>query len=286
VLRAVKVALDEGLVRPILVGRPAVVNARIKSLGLNMEAGQDFVLIDPYNDPRFSDNVRAYYGLMERAGVSMDDARTQLRGNNTAIASMVLLRGDADAMLCGAVGAYGAHLAHVANIIGLREGVQNLAAMNMLMLPDRTVFICDTYVTPDPSAEQIADMSLLAAEEVRRFGLTPRLALLSHSSFGTGDTVSARKMRNALRLIEARAPAPEVEGEMQGDQHDQQRRAEQPAGRLRHVVAGQHAGQEQAVAEQREEQAGEQQQALDGEHYPPRSEALNEGKKRCRRSTH
>ena len=141
-----------------------------------------------------------------------------MRRSATVIGAMLVRLGDADAMLCGTYGAFASHLRHVANIIGLRPGVKAFAAMNMLILPNRTVFICDTYVNPDPTAEQIADMTLLAAEEVRRFGLAPRVALLSHSSFGSADTPSAIKMREALALITARAPELEVEGEMHGDE--------------------------------------------------------------------
>jgi len=217
VLRAVQVALDEGLVKPILIGRPDVVRAKISLLGLRMQEQRDFELVDPYNDPHFADDTRACYGLLQRHGVSLEDARALLRGSATVLGSLLLRRGDADAMLCGTSGAYAAHLRHVERIIGRRGGVKTLAAMNLLMLPDRTVFICDTYVNTDPGAEEIAEMTVLAAEEVRRFGLTPRVALLSHSSFGTGDTPSAGKMRAALALLATRAPALEIEGEMQGD---------------------------------------------------------------------
>jgi malate dehydrogenase (oxaloacetate-decarboxylating)(NADP+) len=154
---------------------------------------------------------------MERHGVSLEDARLRMRRSRTLIGAMLMRRGDADAMLCGTSGSYASHLRNVADVIGMREGVNTLAAMNLLMLPERTVFVCDTYVNPDPSAQQLAEMTLLAATEVRRFGLVPRVALVSHSSFGSADTPSARKMREALTLIEKRDPSLEVEGEMQGD---------------------------------------------------------------------
>ncbi len=217
VLRAVQVAVDERLAKPVLVGRREVIEGKIRSLGLRLRPGTDCELVDPLDNPDYGDDADLYLGLTERNGVSRNEARSLLRSNTTVIGAMLVRRGRADALLCGTSGAYGNHLQQVERIIGRRPGVQTLAAMNLLMLPERTVFICDTYVTPDPTAEQLADMTLLAAEEVRRFGLTPRVALLSHSSFGTGDTASSRKMRQALLLINQSAPGLEVEGEMQGD---------------------------------------------------------------------
>jgi malate dehydrogenase (oxaloacetate-decarboxylating)(NADP+) len=158
---------------------------------------------------------------MERKGVRRDDAKAAILRSSTLIACMILRRGEADGMLCGSVGRYQAHLVHVENAIGRRRGVAGFAAMNLLLLPKRTVFICDTYVNPDPTPEQIAEMAVLAAEEVRRFGFVPRVALLSHSNFGSADSASARKMRQALARVEARAAELdfplEVEGEMHGD---------------------------------------------------------------------
>jgi len=221
VLRAVQVVKDEGLAHPILVGRPDVVKSRIDRLGLRIRPGADFELIDPHNDARYREVWSEYHQLMERKGVRRDDAKAAILRSATLIACMILRRGEADGMLCGTVGRYQAHLAHIENVIGRRRGVAGFAAMNMLLLPKRTVFICDTYVNPDPAPEQIAEMAILAAEEVRRFGLAPRLALLSHSSFGSADTPSARKMRQALARVEARAAEldfpVEVEGEMHGD---------------------------------------------------------------------
>jgi malate dehydrogenase (oxaloacetate-decarboxylating)(NADP+) len=154
---------------------------------------------------------------MERKGVRRDDAKAAVLRSSTLIACMILRRGEADGLLCGVVGRYQNHLVHIENVIGRRAGVAGFAAMNMLLLPKRTVFLCDTYVNPEPTPEQIAEMTLLAAEEVRRFGLVPRVALLSHSNFGSADTPSAVKMRAALVLVEARAEGLEVEGEMHGD---------------------------------------------------------------------
>lgn len=217
VLRAVQVILDEGLAKPILIGRPDEIAKKIDALRLRIRLGTDCEVIDASDDCRYHETSRDYFELMERKGVSLEDARVTLRRNATVIGAMMLRRGDADAMLCGTSGSYDFHLRYVSGVIGLRSGVNTLAALNMLMLPERTVFICDTYVNPDPSAQQIADMTLLAAEEVRRFGLVPRVALVSHSSFGSADTPSANKMREAMALLTQRAPELEIEGEMQGD---------------------------------------------------------------------
>jgi len=158
-----------------------------------------------------------YYRLGRRRGLMRDFAAAELRRNGTLIGAMLVREGKADGMLCGTFGPYTAHLKYVADAIGLREGVNDFAAMHLLMLPKQTVFICDTYINPEPTADQLVDMTMLAAEEVRRFGLEPRVALLSHSSFGSADTPSARKMREALAKIQARAPELEVDGEMHAD---------------------------------------------------------------------
>ncbi|MES2536264.1 MAG: NADP-dependent malic enzyme [Pseudomonadota bacterium] len=217
VLRAVQVVLDEGLARPVLIGQPDTIEENIRALGLRITLGTDCELVEPGNDRRYRAFYRDYFALMERKGVSLEDARLALRRSRTLIGSMLMRHGDADAMLCGMSGSYAVHLRYLIDVIGLHAGAATLAAMNLLLLPERTIFICDTYVNPDPTAEQLADMTLLAAEEVRHFGLTPRVALLSHSSFGSADTASARKMREALALIRQRAPDLEVEGEMPGD---------------------------------------------------------------------
>jgi len=218
VLRAVQVVIDEELAHPVLIGRPEVVFNRIENMGLRIKPGANCELVDPENDPRYGQAWREYHRLAERRGVSMDEARVRMRASTTVIGAMLLHRGDVDAMLCGTFGSYANHLRHVSDIIGKRTGVREYAGLNMLMLPERTIFICDTYVNPDPSAEQIADMTLLATEQVRRFGLVPRVALLSDSSFGSADTPSAVKMRAALALLAEREPALEVEGEMHGDE--------------------------------------------------------------------
>jgi malate dehydrogenase (oxaloacetate-decarboxylating)(NADP+) len=217
VLRAVQVVVDERLARPLLVGRAAVVAERIAAYGLRMAIGRDFELVDPESDARLPQAAQGYYRATRRKGVTPAGAEPALRRNPTAIAAMLLHRGEADALLCGVEGGFRAHLDVLASVIGMREGVETLAAMNMLMLPERTLFLCDTYVNVDPSPEQLAEIVVLAADEVRRFGITPAVALLSHSSFGSEDTASARKMRRALELIRSLGLAFEVEGEMHGD---------------------------------------------------------------------
>jgi malate dehydrogenase (oxaloacetate-decarboxylating)(NADP+) len=217
VLHAAQVVVDEGMARLTLVGRREVVHARIERLGLRLRVGEDFDLVDPNNDPRYREYSTAYHKLAERKGVTPQIARLELRRRYTLIGAMLLHMKAADAMLCGVVGHYDNHLRFIDHVIGLAPGAKNYAAMNMLLLPHRTVFICDTYVSYDPSAEQIAEMTLLAVEVIRRFGITPKVALLSHSSFGTANTPTAAKMRRALGLIESLAPGLEVEGEMQGD---------------------------------------------------------------------
>jgi malate dehydrogenase (oxaloacetate-decarboxylating)(NADP+) len=217
VLRAAQVVVDEGMARPTLVGRREVIRARLERLGLRLRVDEDFDLVDPNNDPRYREYSAAYHRLAERKGVTPQIARLELRRRYTLIGAMLLHMSAADAMLCGVVGRYDGHLRFIDDVIGLAPGAKNYAAMNMLLLPHRTVFICDTYVNYDPTAEQIADMTVLAVDEIRRFGITPKVALLSHSSFGTAHTPTAAKMRRALQLIENLAPGLEVEGEMQGD---------------------------------------------------------------------
>jgi malate dehydrogenase (oxaloacetate-decarboxylating)(NADP+) len=217
VLRAVQVVLDEGLAKPMLVGRPAVVERRLTQLGLRMRPGVDFDLVNPDDDPRYRDYWSTYHKLTERKGVSPEYAKIEMRRRNTLIGAMLMHKGEADAMLCGTFAAHALHLRYVDQVIGLRAGVSHYAAMNALMLPKRMVFICDTYVTPDPDAEHIAEMTILAAEEIRRFGMAPKVALLSASNFGSVALPSAEKMRRALVLLHERAPELEVEGEMHGD---------------------------------------------------------------------
>ncbi|HZN87248.1 MAG TPA: NADP-dependent malic enzyme [Burkholderiales bacterium] len=217
VLRAVQIVLDEGLAQPLLIGRPQVLEQRIERLGLRIRAGRDFNLVNPELDPRYRDYWNSYHKLVERKGVSPEYAKVEMRRRHTLIGAMLMYKGEADGMLCGTFGTHALHLHYIDQVIGLAPGVRHYAAMNALVLPNRTVFICDTYVTADPDAEHIAEMTILAAEEVRRFGLNPKVALLSASNFGSLELPSARKMQRALALLQERAPQLEVEGEMHGD---------------------------------------------------------------------
>jgi malate dehydrogenase (oxaloacetate-decarboxylating)(NADP+) len=217
VLRAVQIVVDEGLAQPLLIGRPQVIEQRIERLGLRVRAGREFQLVNPDLDPRYRDYWSSYHKLVERKGVSPEYAKVEMRRRNTLIGAMLMYKGEADGMLCGTFGTHALHLHYIDQVIGLQPGVRHYAAMNALVLPNRTVFICDTYVTPDPDAEHIAEMTILAAEEVRRFGLNPKVALLSASNFGSHELPSARKMQRALALLQERAPQLEVEGEMHGD---------------------------------------------------------------------
>ena len=215
VLRAVQVAVDDGLAKPIVIGRRRVVMKRIETLGLRIRPGQGVELCDPEDDPRYREYWQTYHGLMERKGVSPDAARAVVRSDPTVIACLMLHRGEADAMLCGAVGSFQAHLKHVLDIVGKAPGVGALSAVNAVVMPTGTYFFCDTFVTPEPDAEGIAEMTVMAAAQVRRFGIAPKVALLSHSNFGSDDSASSRRMRYALALIRAQDPELEVEGEMQ-----------------------------------------------------------------------
>jgi len=217
VLRAAQIVVDEGLAKPILIGRPQVIEQRLERLGLRVRAGKEFELVNPEFDPRYRDYWSAYHQIAERKGVTPEYARIEMRRNTTLIATMMVHKGEADAVLCGTLGMFAEHMRYIDQVIGLRAGVRHYAAMNALILPSRTVFICDTYVSHDPNADEIAEMTLLAAEEVRRFGVVPKVALLSASNFGSVDMPSARKMRQALELIRGRAPELEIDGEMHGD---------------------------------------------------------------------
>jgi malate dehydrogenase (oxaloacetate-decarboxylating)(NADP+) len=217
VLRAVQIVVDEGLAKPILIGRPQVIESRLERLGLRVRPGKEFELVNPESDPRYRDYWSTYHQLTERKGVSPEYARVEMRRRHSLIGAMMIYKGEADGMLCGTFGTHALHLRYIDHVIGRRPGIRHYAAMNALILPSRTVFICDTYVTPDPDAEHIAEMTLLAAEEMRRFGVVPKVALLSASNFGSLELPSAQKMQQALRLIAERAPELEIEGEMHGD---------------------------------------------------------------------
>jgi malate dehydrogenase (oxaloacetate-decarboxylating)(NADP+) len=217
VLHAVQAVAEEGLARPVVIGRPEVVNARLEKAGLRLLPGRDFELINPNSDPRFRDYWRLYHSIMERKGVSVEVAKREVIRRTTLIGALMVRQGEADALLCGTYGEHGTHLNYIASVIGLKPGVKQFAAMNVLLLPGRTLFLCDTYVNPDPTAEQLAEIAVLAAEEVRRFGLAPKVALLSHSNFGSARTASAQKMSQVREILERIAPQLEVEGEMHGD---------------------------------------------------------------------
>ncbi len=216
-LRAAQTLVDEKLLFPVLIGRDYVIKTRIESLGLRLKPGVDFEIIHGQSSHQQKDVENEYYELMRRRGVTLAMAREAMRSNATLIAAMYLRRGYVDAMLCGLRGTYHEHLGTIRDVIGCRPGVTTLAAMNLLMLTDRQLFICDTYVNRYPTVEQITEMTLLAAEEVRRFGVQPAVALLSHSNFGSSDAFEATTMRQALAAIITRAPDLEVDGEMNGD---------------------------------------------------------------------
>ncbi|MGE0855741.1 MAG: NADP-dependent malic enzyme, partial [Hyphomicrobiaceae bacterium] len=217
VLRAAQVLVDERIGHPVLVGRDYVINQRVKQLGLRLESGRSMEIIHGQSSHQQQDVETEYFELMKRSGVTLAMAREKMRSRQTLIAAMYLRRGYVDAMLCGMRGTYEEHLRYIEEVIPKRPGVTTLAAMNMLLLTERQLFICDTYVNRDPTADQIAEMTLLAADEVRRFGLVPRVALLSHSSFGSSDAPEAIKMRRAAAILAERAPELEVDGEMRGD---------------------------------------------------------------------
>jgi len=217
VLRAVQVVVDEKLAKPILVGRPAVLARRIERFGLRLKPDVDFETINPEFDERYRDYWMNYYELTQRKGVSQPYAQVEMRRRHTLIGAMMIHRGDADGMICGTLGTHALHLHFIDQVIGRRPGAAVYAAMNAILLPARTVFIADTYVNADPTPEQIGDIAVMAADEIRRFGLTPKVALLSHSSFGTSRHACAQKMRDALALIQRKAPDLEIDGEMHGD---------------------------------------------------------------------
>ncbi len=217
VLRAVQVVVDEKLAKPILVGRPAVLQQRIEKFGLRLRPDVDFEVINPEFDERYRDYWQTYLGMTIRAGGTEQYARLEMRRRHTLIGAMMIHKGDADGMICGTYGTTDIHLRYIDQVLGKRQGVNVYAAMNGLILADRQVVLVDTHVNENPTAEQLAEITILAAEEMKRFGLLPRAALLSHSNFGSSNSESARKMRAALALIRVQAPDLEVDGEMHGD---------------------------------------------------------------------
>jgi malate dehydrogenase (oxaloacetate-decarboxylating)(NADP+) len=217
VLRTAQLIVEEGIATPVLVGRSDVIESRIESLGLRLRPGRDCEVVNFEADVRYEEAWRDYYQLVRRRGMTQALAQDAMRNRSTLIAAMLLRRDDVDSMLCGTSGAFHDHLHYVSEVIGLRENVRTWGTMNMLILGGRPLFICDTYVNREPTTEQICELTLLAADEVRRFGLVPSVGLLSHSSFGSSDSPSAQKMRDALALIQKAAPDLAVEGEMHGD---------------------------------------------------------------------
>ncbi len=217
VLRAVQIALDERLVKPILVGRPAVIASRIERAGLRLQAGRDFEIVNPEDDTRFRQYWETYHRLNARDGVTPDMAKATVRRSNTTIAALMVHLGDADALLCGLVGRFDGHFAHLREVVGKHPGSHGFATVNALLLDKHTLFIADTSVNDDPTAEQLADIAALSVAEVRRFGLEPQVAFLSHSMFGSSQRPSAKKMRAARDLFVQRMPDVAADGELQGD---------------------------------------------------------------------
>jgi malate dehydrogenase (oxaloacetate-decarboxylating)(NADP+) len=216
VLRAAQVLLEEKTAKPILIGRPSVIEARLKRFGIRIRPNVDFEVVNPEDDPRYREYVDDYFALVGRAGVNPEAARTIVRTNTTVIGALSVKRGEADALICGVEGRYDRHLRDVNQIIGKRDGVCAFSGMSLLISQRGAIFFTDTFVTYNPSAAEIAEMTVLAAQEIQRFGIIPKAALISHSNFGSRDSESARKMREALSIIRQRAPELEVDGEMQG----------------------------------------------------------------------
>jgi malate dehydrogenase (oxaloacetate-decarboxylating)(NADP+) len=217
VLHAVQEVVDQGLARPILIGRPNVIDMRIEKLGLRIRPGIDFELVNNENDPRYREYWTEYYQIMKRRGVSQEFAKREVRRKTTLIGALAMRRGEADAMICGTYGHYQQHLDFVCQVIGREEGRHTYGAMNALVLPKGNIFITDTYVNQNPTAEQLAEITLMAAQTVRNFGIAPKVALLSHSSFGSVDSPTSIKMREVLEILRQTAPDLEVDGEMHGD---------------------------------------------------------------------
>lgn len=217
VLRAVQEIVDEKLAKPILIGRPAVLEKRIERFGLRLRPGVDFEVVNPESDPRYREYWETYHRMTERKGVTQQYAKLEMRRRHTLIGSMMIHRGEADGMICGTFGSHSLHLHYVDQVLGHRPGLKTYAAMNLLIMPNRSVAMVDTHVNADPTAEQIAEITLMAADEMQRIGIEPRVALLSHSNFGGSDLPSATKMRDALELIRAQRPDLNIDGEMHGD---------------------------------------------------------------------
>jgi malate dehydrogenase (oxaloacetate-decarboxylating)(NADP+) len=217
VLRACQIVVDEGLARPTLIGRPAVIAQRIAKFGLRLKEELDYDVVNVEQDHRYRDFWQTYHRMMERRGVTVQMAKIEMRRRLTLIGSMLLHKGDVDGLICGTWGTTAMHLEYIDQVIGKRAGVNTYACMNGLILPGRQVFLLDTHVNYDPTAEQLAEITTLAAEEMMRFGIKPKAALLSHSNFGSSNQPSAIKMRHTLELLREKSPWLEVDGEMHGD---------------------------------------------------------------------
>ncbi len=216
VLRAAQVLLEEKTAAPILIGRPSVIEARLKRFGIRIRPDVDFAVVNPEDDPRYRDYVDDYFALVGREGINPEAARTIVRTNTTVIGALSVKRGEADALICGVEGRYDKHLADVKQIIGRRDGVCAFSGLSLIISQRGAMFFTDTFVNYNPTAQEIAEITVLAAEEIRRFGIIPKAALICHSNFGSRDSESAQKMRAALKLVRQRAPDLEVDGEMQG----------------------------------------------------------------------
>ncbi len=217
VLHATQELITLGLAKPILIGRPSVIEMRLKKLGLQMRAGTDFEIVNNESDPRFKEYWNEYYNIMKRRGITQEQAQRAVISNTTVIGAIMVHRGEADAMICGTIGEYHEHFEVVEKLFGYREGVKAAGAMNALLLPSGNTFIADTYVNDDPTPEELTEITLLAAETVRRFGIEPKVALLSHSNYGSSNSKAACKMRATLEMVRERAPELEIDGEMHGD---------------------------------------------------------------------
>lgn len=217
VLRAAQILIEEKVAKPILIGRPQIIEQRLRRHGLRIDMENQLDIINPESDSRFRDYVDEYFALVGRSGVNPEAASTIVRTNMTVIGALAVKRGDADALICGIEGRYKSHLKHVSQIIGKRKGITDLSTLSLLISERGATFLTDTYVTYDPSAEELVETTLLAAEEIRRFGIVPKVALVSHSSFGSHDTPTALKMRKATRILNDVAPDLEIDGEMQSD---------------------------------------------------------------------
>jgi malate dehydrogenase (oxaloacetate-decarboxylating)(NADP+) len=217
VLRAVQVVVDENLARPILVGRPAVLEKRIDKFGLRLKRGEHFDVINPDFDEKYRDYWQTYFQMGMRKGVTEEWAKLEMRRRHSLIGAMMIHKGDADGMICGTFGTTWLHLHYIDQVLGKRAGANVYAAMNFVITPDRQLAVVDTHVNENPTAEEVAEITLMAAEELERVGIRPRVALLSHSNFGSSNSESARKMRAALALVQQKAPELEIDGEMHGD---------------------------------------------------------------------